>query len=687
MTAARPPWKERIAKLGAGALELLISPVALMVSAALVWTVVAKWVHAGSNEILTGPYAYARVVASDFLVFGALGALLAWIRTRWAPAKWATLIVAGLALLLAGLNATYLGITGEQGSWYDILDAIRRRRELRDVLADMSSPEAWLEAVVVLLVVVAIGAGMRWWVRRRQDRSELAEQQRARLRTRVFSALGAWGLLWALLPSLSSVPGRALSKNVVVLVAKTASAGRFAAHFEGWPREAWIEAAALESWEERSERPNVLVVILESTRFDHTSLAGDEALAETPFLARMAKQGLVATQMRAVLPHTTKSMFSMLCGRYPTLQKGVIEVDASAAPICLPRVLREAGYATFFGQSAFGTFEQRARLVANFGFEHFAAFEDIRGQKVGYLASEDASMVGPFADWLEDVDKGQPGRPWMAVLLTSATHHSYRLPTNVLKRARTQGRPMGSDAERYARLVEAEDRFLAQLYNVLLERGEAKETVILFVGDHGEGFGDHGVKQHDNNFFEEGLRVPFVLVGPGIEGRRIEHNASLIDVMPTLVGALGLEAWAREGAALGGHDLRSADYPVDAPKIFACYDPSRCRGFVRGASKFVEVPRDDEAFVFDLEADPQERAPQLPGEDFELDAAAMRQTVGDHRVYRWNYTLPEQREFGQWWCIEQSKCRHPQAWKIRDRYDPKTGELLEDPETPKPRDP
>src|SRR6185436_10270471 len=97
-------------------------------------------------------------------------------------------------------------------------------------------------------------------------------------------------------------------------------------------------------------------------------------------------------------------------------------------------------------------------------------------------------------------------RPFFLPVLTSATHHPYRLP-------KTLTAP-GTPPQRYARLVEAEDALLGDILKALDDNKLTGSTIVVALGDHGEGFGDRGVRQHDNNYFEEGLHVPFVIAGP-----------------------------------------------------------------------------------------------------------------------------------------------------------------------------
>ena len=77
-------------------------------------------------------------------------------------------------------------------------------------------------------------------------------------------------------------------------------------------------------------------------------------------------------------------------------------------------------------------------------------------------------------------------------MLTSAPHDPYRLPARVAARVSSQGLAASTDEERYARLVEAEDHMLGSMIEALERRGVLDSTIVVVVGDHGEGFGAMG---------------------------------------------------------------------------------------------------------------------------------------------------------------------------------------------------
>ena len=83
----------------------------------------------------------------------------------------------------------------------------------------------------------------------------------------------------------------------------------------------------------------------------------------------------------------------------------------------------------------------------------------------------------------------------------------------------------------------------AATLRALQERGLEDETAIVVTADHGEEFWDHGSVGHGHSVYDELLRVPMIVRIPGLtEGKqRLPDSVSLVDVMPTLLDAVGQE--------------------------------------------------------------------------------------------------------------------------------------------------
>ncbi len=151
----------------------------------------------------------------------------------------------------------------------------------------------------------------------------------------------------------------------------------------------------------------------------------------------------------------------------------------------------------------------------------------------------------------------------------------------------------------------------AQLGRLLdaLDAAGLDDTVVMFLGDHGEMLGERGL-WYKMSFFEGAARVPLVVAAPGLfEPGRVAASVSLVDVLPTLVelagGDLAVLASPVDGRSLvphltgrGGHDEAVGEYLAEgavAPLVMVR----------RGPLKFVHSPADPDQ-LYDLDADPEE---------------------------------------------------------------------------------
>ena len=596
--------------------RLLAAPSSYALVVAIVITAVVK---IGAASALDGGGIASGIVAgaADLAFYAGAAALLALAEHA---ARWAFYVTIPLALALlvgAAINAIYLAISGEQLSWPVVAVGVDRFGDVVGIASELPL----VPPIAGAVVVIASYAAMLVLVRRR-GRS-ICPRADALARAHAAAVLAAVGLAAMLLPApddyaLARLRGNATLRTYAGLVTgATTSAGDYT--FRGFAP--LVDAAAVQTLRSGA-RPNVVLIILEST--------GREAIAGAPSYTALAARGAEVTHARAVLPHTTKSVWSILCGQPPFMQPQLHEIAATTDAQCLAAVLAAAGWRTGWFQSASGTFEDRPRLAHRFGFQHFAAREDIGGPSLGYLGGDDARLVAPFAAWIDG------GQPFFATLLTSAAHHPYEYPGVT-----------GSDRERYAQIVARSDAMIGEVLTALRARGLLDTTIIVVVGDHGEGFGDKGVRQHDNNFFEEGLRVPWVMAGPGVPQRRITADASLADVAPTVLDLLGVRA-------VTGHSVLRDTPPRSLP--FACFYDTRCRGFVRSGNKVVYVPELDHAFWFDLATDPDERAPKPLTGELHRELRAVHAAIDAYRkdgaIVRGEVTYPT------WTCPANGTCAH-----------------------------
>ena len=154
-------------------------------------------------------------------------------------------------------------------------------------------------------------------------------------------------------------------------------------------------------------------------------------------------------------------------------------------------------------------------------------------------------------------------------MLTVSTHHPYESPGSGVPQSIADRWPY------YLRAAGHVDRFLAKLVQRLREEKLLDDTVLVFVGDHGESFGDAnhpGFGGHDACPYDECTHVPLVLYGPHWLGapREIEGLRHEVDLLPTLLDLSGAK-WV---GSVPGEDLLTSR---GHPKVYSsCYWERTC---------------------------------------------------------------------------------------------------------------
>ncbi len=156
--------------------------------------------------------------------------------------------------------------------------------------------------------------------------------------------------------------------------------------------------------------------------------------------------------------------------------------------------------------------------------------------------------------------------------------------------------------EAYLASARHADGLLGKVLDALTATGQAERTVVVFTSDHGELLGEHGQMGHGGWLWEPLTRIPLAIWGPGIPAdRREDQVASLVDLGPTVLDALGLND--RQPGSWQGRSLLS-----DAgPGLVVSERDGGVASTLDGRWKLLEGPRAQRGTaLYDLEADPGE---------------------------------------------------------------------------------
>lgn len=290
--------------------------------------------------------------------------------------------------------------------------------------------------------------------------------------------------------------------------------------------------------------PNVFLISVDTLRADHLSCYGYER--PTPNIDALAKDSVLFENAISQAPWTTASHMSLFTSLYPTVHR-VSHEALSEVQTMLPTLLQKRGYQT-------AAFVEATALDPRFGFN--------RGFDQYYRKSDDPSAHANNARVLNWIDEGQRHKPFFLFVHYYDVHRKYNppLPYNTIYSSSIQdvdylitgpyGRRRGLTFQQIYDIVamyDGEIRYLddqlRNLFQNLRDRGLYRDSLIVLLSDHGEGFLDHSLMDHGNSLYQELLHVPLLIKLPGNRdaGKRIRNLSRLIDVFPTILDRLQIK--------------------------------------------------------------------------------------------------------------------------------------------------
>jgi arylsulfatase A-like enzyme len=279
---------------------------------------------------------------------------------------------------------------------------------------------------------------------------------------------------------------------------------------------------------------NVLVLTIDTTRADHLGAYG-YARKTSPHLDALARDATVFEHGWAHAPSTRYSMPAILTGRLPL--DVYYDTSVEGWPGLLPKAttiaeaLAPLGFATgaitnywYFDRSrhmdqGFAEYDNEdARLHAGVAG---AGPEQTRGSSSREQTDKAIAFVGRHAD-----------RRWLLWVHYYDPHYAYEPHAEIP--------PFGSDRMAlYDGELAYTDLHIGRLLDELRARQLYDRTVIVVTGDHGEGFGEHGVELHGYHLYAPQTKVPLIIRVPGLPPRRAATPAAHADILPTLVNLAG----------------------------------------------------------------------------------------------------------------------------------------------------
>jgi arylsulfatase A-like enzyme len=349
----------------------------------------------------------------------------------------------------------------------------------------------------------------------------------------------------------------------------------------------WRETAALKQLPPAAKNaPNILVIVVDTLRADHTTLHGYNR-ATTPALDRIAHDGTLFEEAISSSSWTLPAHQSLLTGRYPHEHGPLREQVVNQSLPSLGRVLAGRGFRTGAFSANTDFFCRRAGFAQS--FLHFDDYFYSVGDMVyrtfwGWLffrtyisdllgldelpARKNAAEVN--RETLAWIDQDR-SRPFFAFLNYLDVHYPYVPPQPyrsrfvpadlrpdceppLARRLNPLHRPnefglladMTPDClqvqiARYDGAISYVDDQIASLFSELRRRGVDQNTLVIITSDHGEQFREHGLVTHGTSLYRELIHVPLVLWWPNHvpAGTHITQPVSIASLPATVLDLLG----------------------------------------------------------------------------------------------------------------------------------------------------
>jgi arylsulfatase A-like enzyme len=359
-----------------------------------------------------------------------------------------------------------------------------------------------------------------------------------------------------------------------------------------------------------AKRPNFLIILIDDLRFDEFG-AGGHPYLKTPHIDRIAREGVLFERAFHTTPLCSPNRASVLTGQYASRHGIIDNVARDAASHRLPNYhldLKRLGYET----AHIGKWHMGNSGGPRPGYDYWVSFDghgrlndpklNEQGEYVqhsGYITDILSAMAADFvsrarrhpwslflahkavhpdaeqaADGTFKMDGYRPAErhkdlyrgcifpkkpnmlaPAEIVRQKPAWEEALRLRTNAQSRALLDAIHAGEQEEIRLRacMMAAVDEGVGLLLEALARTGQLDDTFILFFGDNGYFFGEHGLGPERRFAYEEGIRAPFIARYPHRikAGCRMRDLVICQDIAPTVLQLAG----GRSGPQVQGRSL------------------------------------------------------------------------------------------------------------------------------------
>ena len=434
--------------------------------------------------------------------------------------------------------------------------------------------------------------------------------------------------------------------------------------------------SAAVSTEQRPEGQNLLLIVVDALRADGLNPYGYDK-PTSPALAALASEGILYEDVHAAAPWTAPSFATIMTGVSPTVHHVGWRLyrddpkikDDDTMSVGRIRITRVSDGVPNIAQMLAAKKLKRGAIVNNAflhpstglstDFDYYDLIIPNEKKEKKYMAARGntrkaTEVTNSALTWLE----AQKKTPFFLLLHYFDPHVSYSAPKKYQEQFATfdtkrykhgfsdvipvrlgKLKPKPEERRQIRAHYDAEVRYTDDEIGRLLRRMEAMglldNTWVVFTADHGEELFDHGYTDHGHRYEEEVTRVPLIIRAPGGKwnaGVRVDSSARHIDIVPTILDALGLNSPEMlEGKSVFSLLKDKTSPPRPAYMEYNLYWGQQYSWYDGKRFKLIEPLEGDDkkGFVYDLKRDPKERNKIYKGSVYER----LKKAAETHRAH------------------------------------------------------
>ncbi|KAL4781300.1 alkaline-phosphatase-like protein [Aspergillus varians] len=291
---------------------------------------------------------------------------------------------------------------------------------------------------------------------------------------------------------------------------------------------------------------------------------------------RKAYGGISASNGFTTGTYTIKSVAGTVCGITPLVVDFNKEYENHIYNPCMPHIVNafsqldditnEADYRTWpwesiWMQSVTDTYDKQNKLTPKLGFQDIYTRERIESpnathyplkyKEVNYYGYPDTELREYIRDAF-DAAEANHTRVFLTHL-TGTTHHPWGMPDDKFEKIMGSSfKGTNNDMNRYLNTIGFADRWIAEILDILEEKGVRNETLVVMAGDHGLSLpNDGGITPYSNPHIGN-FHVPIVLAHPHLPAVEIKDPVISLQILPTILDLL------IESSSLGPNGTQAA---------------------------------------------------------------------------------------------------------------------------------